>query len=74
MYSKVSNTRGERGKISKENISATIGEIATGKKTGRTSDKERILCIPIGMGYSLWQLWHIDEHLRKGFGKKIDFV
>ena len=66
----------ERGKISKENIYATIGEIATGKKTGRTSDKERILCIPIGMGALDIAVATVAYRraLKKGFGKKIDFV
>ena len=40
----------KRGKITEKNIYATIGEIAAGKKRGRTSDKERLLCIPIGTG------------------------
>lgn len=38
------------GKITEKDISATIGEVAAGKKPGRTSDSERILCIPIGTG------------------------
>lgn len=38
------------GKITKENISATIGELAAGKKEGRTTPAERILCVPIGTG------------------------
>lgn len=40
----------EKGKITEKDIYATIGEIAAGKKKGRTSDSERILCIPIGTG------------------------
>ncbi|WZL72316.1 ornithine cyclodeaminase family protein [Clostridiaceae bacterium 35-E11] len=40
----------EAGDITEENIYATIGEIAAGKKMGRTSEEERILCIPIGTG------------------------
>lgn len=40
----------EKGKITERNIYATIGEIAAGKKKGRATDKERILCIPIGTG------------------------
>lgn len=38
------------GIITQKNIYATIGEIAIGKKVGRTSEKDRILCIPIGTG------------------------
>ena len=40
----------EAGKISERNIAATIGEVVAGKKPGRTSPTERLLCIPIGTG------------------------
>lgn len=40
----------EAGKITERNISATIGEVVAGKKPGRTSPTERLLCIPIGTG------------------------
>lgn len=40
----------EAGKISERNITATIGEVVAGKKPGRTSPTERLLCIPIGTG------------------------
>ena len=40
----------EMGKITEENIYATIGELAAGKKPGRLNNEERILCIPIGTG------------------------
>jgi alanine dehydrogenase len=40
----------EKGKITEKNIYSTIGEIVAGKKKGRTSEKERILCILIGTG------------------------
>jgi len=40
----------EKGKITKDSIYATIGEVAAGKKRGRDSEKDRILCIPIGIG------------------------
>ena len=39
-----------KGKITKDNIYATIGEVAAGKKKARSSEKDRILCIPIGTG------------------------
>ena len=39
-----------KGKITETNIYATIGEVAAGKKKGRDSEKDRILCIPIGTG------------------------
>ncbi|MEA4848081.1 MAG: ornithine cyclodeaminase family protein [Clostridiaceae bacterium] len=38
------------GRITENDISATIGEVVAGKKQGRTRDSERILCIPIGTG------------------------
>jgi len=38
------------GMIKENNIYATIGELAVGKKIGRTSESDRILCIPIGTG------------------------
>jgi len=40
----------EAGKITEKNIHATIGELVAGKKKGRDSDSERVLCIPIGTG------------------------
>lgn len=36
--------------IGREHIHATIGELAAGKKTGRGSSKERMVCVPIGTG------------------------
>ena len=40
----------EAGRITERNIHATIGEVVAGKKPGRASPGERILCIPIGTG------------------------
>lgn len=40
----------EAGKITEKDIHATIGEVVAGKKKGRDSESERILCIPIGTG------------------------
>jgi alanine dehydrogenase len=40
----------EAGRIDEKNIYATIGEVVAGKKPGRTSATERIVCIPIGTG------------------------
>lgn len=36
--------------IGRQNIHATIGELAAGKKKGRDSTHERIICVPIGTG------------------------
>jgi len=38
------------GKITERQIHATIGEMVAGKKPGRTSPTERILCVPLGTG------------------------
>jgi len=40
----------EAGKITEKHIYATIGQVVAGKKPGRTSASERILCVPIGTG------------------------
>ncbi len=40
----------EAGKLAESDIYSTIGEVACGKKVGRESDSERILCLPIGTG------------------------
>ncbi len=66
----------EKGEITKKNIYATIGEIAAGKKRGRTSDKERILCIPIGTGALDVAVATVvyQRALEKGLGGKFSFV
>lgn len=40
----------EAGRIGEKDITATLGELAAGKKTVRASSGSRILCIPIGTG------------------------
>jgi len=64
------------GKITEKNIYATIGEIAAGKKKGRTSDKERILCIPIGTGAMDVAVANVvyKRAVEKGLGGKFKFV
>jgi len=66
----------KKGKISEKNIYATIGEIAAGKKKGRTSEKERILCIPIGTGAMDVAVAAVvyKRALEKGLGGKFSFV
>jgi len=66
----------EKGEITKDSIYATIGEIAAGKKRGRTSDKERILCIPIGTGAMDVAVATVvyQRALEKGLGGKFNFV
>jgi alanine dehydrogenase len=38
------------GKIAERHIHATIGEMVAGRRPGRTSPAERILCVPLGTG------------------------
>jgi len=66
----------ERGKITEKNIYATIGEIAAGKKKGRTSKNERLLCIPIGTGALDIAVATIvyQRALERGIGGKFNFV
>ncbi|MDQ0508379.1 ornithine cyclodeaminase/alanine dehydrogenase [Peptoniphilus ivorii] len=40
----------EQGKITKDNISTTIGELVAGEKKITNIEKKKVLCIPIGMG------------------------
>jgi ornithine cyclodeaminase/alanine dehydrogenase len=66
----------EKGKISEKDIYATIGELAAGKKKGRTSDKERLLCIPIGTGAMDVAVATVvyKRALEKGLGEKFSFI
>lgn len=66
----------QAGKIAEENIYATIGEVVAGKKKGRTSDSERILCVPIGMGALDVAVATVayQRALEKGLGSKFAFV
>jgi ornithine cyclodeaminase/alanine dehydrogenase len=66
----------EAGKITEKNIHATIGEVVAGKKKGRESQSERILCIPIGTGamdiaVATVALKRADE---KGMGGNYEFA
>jgi alanine dehydrogenase len=40
----------EKGSLSEDNIYATIGELAAGKKIVDSPETQRILCVPIGTG------------------------
>ena len=66
----------EKGEITKDSIYATIGEVAAGKKRGRTSDKDRILCIPIGTGAMDVAVATIvyQRAVKEGLGGKFEFV
>ncbi|MCF7938609.1 MAG: hypothetical protein K9L68_08425 [Spirochaetales bacterium] len=66
----------EAGKITQENIFATIGELAAGKKSGYISEKERILCIPIGTGAMDIAVAAIarEKAMQRGLGGSFSFV
>lgn len=66
----------EAGKITEASIYATIGEVVAGKKPGRLSDSERILCIPIGTGAMdvACGMVALQRAREKGLGKKFAFV
>jgi len=40
----------EAKRLDESSIHAEINEVISGSKTGRESDTERILCIPVGIG------------------------
>jgi alanine dehydrogenase len=66
----------EKGKITEKNIYATIGEIAAGKKKGRSTDKDRLLCIPIGTGAMDIAVATVvyQRAGERGLGGKFDFI
>lgn len=66
----------EVGKFQESDIDATIGEVVAGKKPGRLSDDDRVLCIPIGTGaMDIAVATVILERAReKGMGGHFDFV
>lgn len=66
----------EKGKITKKDIYAEIGEIVTGKKKGRETNDEIIIFSPIGMGcLDVAVAAHIyDKAIRKGLGTWFSFV
>ncbi|UCB61228.1 MAG: ornithine cyclodeaminase [Candidatus Bathyarchaeota archaeon] len=65
-----------KGLISKRDVYAELGYIVAGKKKGRESDTERILCVPIGMGSEdiaiSKRIYEIS--LKKGLGKKLRWL
>jgi alanine dehydrogenase len=66
----------EQGKITAADIYATIGEVAAGRKPGRTSEKDRILCVPIGTGCMDVAVATVvlQRATKKGLGSKFAFV
>lgn len=57
-------------------IYATIGEIVSGKKCGRESDRERIVAIPIGMAICDIALAHLAYHtaVAMGIGQHLELA
>jgi ornithine cyclodeaminase/alanine dehydrogenase len=66
----------EAGKITEDNIYATIGELAAGLKPGRIGKDERYLCIPIGTGAMDIAVATVayQKAAEKGLGQKFAFV
>ena len=66
----------EAGKFAEKDIDATIGEVVAGKKQGRVSASDRILCIPIGTGAMDVAVASVvlERAKAKGLGSTFDFV
>ena len=66
----------EKGLVTENSIHATIGELAAGKKRGRTNAAERVLCIPIGTGMLDIAVGTVvmQRAAEKGLGSKFSFV
>ena len=61
------------GLIREDDIYATLGEIAVGKKLGRENDDERIFLLPIGMGSEDIAVASrvYEKALQKGIGQRL---
>ncbi|MFA5621379.1 MAG: ornithine cyclodeaminase family protein [Thermovirgaceae bacterium] len=66
----------EAGKFRESDIDATIGEVVAGKKPGRLSEDDRVLCIPIGTGAMDIAVATVilERAKEKGMGGSFDFV
>lgn len=66
----------EAGKFRESDIDATIGEVVAGKKPGRLSKDDRVLCIPIGTGAMDIAVATVilERAKEKGMGGSFDFV
>lgn len=66
----------EAGKFAEKDIDATIGEVVAGKKPGKVSDTDRVLCIPIGTGAMDVAVASVvlERAKAKGLGGTFDFV
>jgi len=66
----------EAGKFEEKDIDATIGEVVAGKKPGKISDSDRVLCIPIGTGAMDVAVASVvlERARAKGLGSSFNFV
>ncbi len=64
------------GKIAERQLHATIGEVVAGKRPGRTSPTERIVCIPLGLGAHDIAVATVAYRraLERGLGEKFSFA
>ena len=65
----------DQGKFSHDDLYGTIGEIVAGKKPGRESEEEIIVCIPIGTGAMdvSCATFVYEKALKEGRGSPFDF-
>lgn len=65
-----------KGLLSERDVYAELGDIVAGKKKGRESDTEKILCVPIGMGSEDLAVAKriYDISLEKGIGTKLRWI
>lgn len=66
----------DRGTITKDRITATIGDLAAGKRSVAQADRKRIVCIPIGTGAMDVAVAKIvyDKAAQSGSGPSLDFT
>jgi alanine dehydrogenase len=64
------------GKIAERHLHATIGDMVAGKKSGRTTPAERIICIPLGIGAHDIAVATVAYRraLERGLGGKFSFA
>jgi ornithine cyclodeaminase/alanine dehydrogenase len=66
----------EAGKISEENIFATIGDLSLGKKRAENIEQKKVVCIPVGTGAMdvAVATFVLDRAKEKGLGGKFAFI
>lgn len=66
----------DSGKLSEQDIFATIGDLSIGKKRVEDIERKKVICIPIGTGamdISVAQ-FVLDRAKEKELGGKFDFL